>query len=46
MRYKKKPKKSDTTNMTIIYDDREKKPWKFIEGHWPMKKKRKVIYSC
>jgi len=38
MRYKKKPKPAKP--ITIVYDDREKHPWRFLSVQWPMKKKR------
>lgn len=39
MRYKKKPKPSDN-NFTIVFDDREHKPWLFLKQRWPMVRKR------
>ena len=39
-RYIKKKKPPDTTTFTILFDDREKKHWKFLEATWAMKKKR------
>jgi len=39
MRYKKKPKPKPD-NITIVYDDRENKPWLFLAKRWLMKRKR------
>ena len=38
MRYRKKPK--PVSNITLVYDDREKNPWMFLSKRWPMVKKR------
>jgi len=40
MRYKKKKKTIPVESLTILYDDREKSPWMFLNGIWKMEKKR------
>lgn len=41
MRYIKTEKVNPISNdFTILYDDREKNPWTFLEDNWPMKRKR------
>lgn len=39
-RYIRKQKPVNTKDFTILYDDREKKQWKFLENTWAMKKTR------
>jgi len=40
MRYKKKPKLKPVEPMVILYDDREKRYWMFLQQYWPMRKQR------
>jgi len=42
MRYKKKPKLKPVEPMVILYDDREKRYWMFLQQYWPMRKQRQV----